>query len=429
MATQMQQPLIDYRALVSGGRVHGSLYRDERVYERELDQIWHKVWVYLCHESELPKPGDFLRRQIGTQPVLVVRGDDNAIRVFFNRCRHRGNLLCNREHGNADSFRCPYHAWTYAKDGALLEPTFEEGYDNNLSRADFSLTPVPRQDAYRGLIFASVSPTGPSLREHLGQVTEFIDLFMDVSPTGDIDLNSGVQKLRYHGNWKLLPENSLEGDYHGPFIHRFAFEMHSRRTGLNMSSLYENQVPDVIRSLPGGHMVEDYRGASMTPPQRVMTPARQAYLDALEARCGKEKARQLSSTTPPLVFVFPNLIYIMTHIRRFQPIRVNETHVYYHPLLLKGVAAEINEARLREHEFGFGPAGFISPDDIEIMERNQIGVQARGNDWQHIARGLHRVREMPGGGTAGYTMDENHLRGMWQHYARLMSGESDGDVH
>jgi fatty-acyl-CoA synthase len=166
----MQQPLIDYQALVSGGRVHGSLYRDERVYQRELEQIWHKVWVYLCHESELPNRGDFLRRQIGTQPVLVVRGDDNAIRVFFNRCRHRGNLLCNREHGNAHSFRCPYHAWTYAKDGALLEPTFEEGYDNNLSRADFSLTPLPRQDAYRRLIFASVRAAGPSLREHLGQV-------------------------------------------------------------------------------------------------------------------------------------------------------------------------------------------------------------------------------------------------------------------
>jgi len=358
----------------------------------------------------------------------VVRGDDNAIRVFFNRCRHRGNLLCNREHGNADSFRCPYHAWTYAKDGALLEPTFEEGYDNNLSRADFGLTPVPRQDTYRGLVFASLSPTGPGLRQHLGQVTEFIDLFMDVSPTGEIDLNSGVQKLRYRGNWKLLPENSLEGDYHGPFIHRFAFEMHSRRSGLNMSSLYENQVPDVIRSLPGGHMVEDYRGASMTPPKRAMTPARKAYLDALEARYGKEKAQQLTSTIPPLVFVFPNLIYIMTHIRRFQPINVGETYVYYHPVLLKGAPEEINAARLREHEFGFGPAGFISPDDIEIMERNQIGVQARGNDWQHIARGLHRVRQMPGGGTAGYTMDENHLRGMWQHYARVMSGESDGNA-
>jgi phenylpropionate dioxygenase-like ring-hydroxylating dioxygenase large terminal subunit len=417
---------IDYHALVSGGRVHGSLYRDPQVFERELTEIWNKVWVYVGHESEIPKPGDFLRREIGKQPVLMVRGDDGAIRVFYNRCRHRGNLLCNRERGNADSFRCPYHAWTYAKDGALLEPTFEEGYDDNLNREQFGLTPLPRQDAYRGLVFASLSPTGPSLREHLGQVTEFIDLCMDVSPTGNIDLGAGVQKLKYRGNWKLLPENSLEGDYHGPFIHRIAFELHSRRTGLSMSSLYENQVPDVIRSLPGGHMVEDYRGAAMNPPKRAPSPARQAYIEALEARHGKEKARQLLSTIPPLVFVFPNLIYIMTHIRRVQPVSVDETFVYYHPMLLDGVAPEINEARLREHEFGFGPAGFISPDDIEVMERNQIGVQAQGNDWQYIARGLHRVREMPGGGTAGYTMDENHLRGMWQHYARLMSGTGTG---
>ena len=391
----MRRPLIDYHALVSGGRVHGSLYRDPQVFQRELEQIWHKVWVYLCHESELPQA-----RRLPAPPDRHAAGARGARR----RQRHPRVLQplpAPRQPASATAstatrtrFRCPYHAWTYAKDGALLEPTFEEGYDNNLSRADFSLTPVPRQDAYRGLIFASVSPAGPSLREHLGQVTEFIDLFMDVSPTGEIDLNSGVQKLRYHGNWKLLPENSLEGDYHGPFIHRFAFEMHSRRTGLNMSSLYENQVPDVIRSLPGGphgrglpRRLDDAAAAGHR------RPARQAYLAPLEERYGKEKARQLTSTTPPLVFVFPNLIYIMTHIRRFQPVSVNETYVYYQPMLLKGAPAEINEARLREHEFGFGPAGFISPDDIEIMERNQIGVQAHGNDWQYIARGLHRVRD------------------------------------
>jgi fatty-acyl-CoA synthase len=423
MSSSSAQTPIDYQALVSGARVHGSLYRDPQVFERELTEIWNKVWVYVGHESEVPGPGDFLRREIGRQPVLMVRGDDGVVRVLYNRCRHRGNLLCNRERGRTDTFRCPYHGWTYAKDGSLLEPTFEEGYADGLGREQFGLTPLPRQDVYRGLVFASMSPNGISLREHLGQVTEFIDLFMDLSPTGAIELSGGVQKLRYRGNWKLLPENSLEGDYHGPFIHRIAFELHSRRTGLSMSSLYENQVPDVIRSLPGGHMVEDYRGAAMNPPKRAPSPSRQAYIEAMQMRHGEEKARQLLGTTPPLVFVFPNLIYIMTHLRRVQPVSVDETFVYYHPMLLQGVAPEINEARLREHEFGFGPAGFISPDDIEVMERNQIGVQAQGNDWQYIGRGLHRVKEMSGGGTAGYTMDENHLRGMWQHYARLMNGD------
>jgi phenylpropionate dioxygenase-like ring-hydroxylating dioxygenase large terminal subunit len=414
-------PIVDYRELTKGSRIHGSLYCDPAVFERELEAIWYKVWVYIGHDSEVPEPGDYVRRQIGLQPVIMIRGDDGRIGVFYNRCRHRGNLICHRDRGNAAVITCPYHGWTYARSGELLEPTFEGGYDDNLAREDFGLIPTARLDSYRGLVFASLSADGVSLDEHLGQAKEFLDLILDLSPTGEIDLRTGVQKLRYKGNWKFLPENSLEGDYHGPFIHRIAFELHGRRTGLDMSSLYANEIPDVIRSLPGGHMVEDYRGATMAPPKRPPSPARQAYAEAMERRHGKERARQLLSTIPPLVYVFPNLMYLMTHFRRVQPVSVDETYVYYQPMLLKGVPSEINEARLREHEFGFGPAGLISPDDIEIMERNQKGVQARGNEWQFIGRGMHRTKMLPDGGSAGHTMDENHLRGMWQHYGRLMS--------
>jgi phenylpropionate dioxygenase-like ring-hydroxylating dioxygenase large terminal subunit len=412
--------IIDWDALIHDSRIRGQLYRDPEVFEHELEAIWHKVWVYVGHESEIPGRGDYVRRQIGRQPVIMLRGDDDRVRVFFNRCRHRGNLVCHRDRGNGRELRCPYHGWTYANTGELLEPTFEEGYDDSLRREDFGLTAVPRLGTYRGLVFASLSASGISLDEHLGQVREYIDLFMDVSPTGEADLCTGVQKLRYNGNWKFLPENSLEGDYHGPFLHRIAFELHGKRTGLDLSSLYQNEVPDVIRSLPGGHMVEDYRGAAMAAPARKPTPARLAYVEMMEKRYGREKAAALLGTTPPLVYVFPNLIYIMTHIRRVQPVSVDETYVYYQPLLLKGAPPEVNEARLREHEFGFGPGGLISPDDIEIIERNQLGVNAQGNDWQFIGRGLHRDKVLPDGGSTGYTMDENHLRGMWRHYAQVM---------
>jgi phenylpropionate dioxygenase-like ring-hydroxylating dioxygenase large terminal subunit len=412
---------LSFDQLISGPHIHGRVYRDPDLFRRELEAIWYKVWVYIGHSSEVSEPGDIVRRQIGLQPVIMVRGDDGEVRAFFNRCRHRGNLLCQRDRANVEVLTCPYHGWTYARSGELLEPTFEEGYDSNLRREDFSLTPVPRVDSYRGLVFASLSPDGVSLAEHLGPVKEFIDLFMDLSPLGEVELNAGTQKLRYRGNWKLLPENSLEGDYHGPFIHRVAFDLHARQSGLSMNSLYENEVPDVIRYLPGGHMVEDYRGATMAPPAGKPSPGRLAYMEAMEKSYGPERARQLVGTIAPLVYVFPNLIYLMTHIRRVQPVSVDETFVYYQPMFLKGVPDEINVTRLRFHEFGFGPAGFISPDDIEIMERNQIGIQARGNDASFIGRGIHRERVMADGGTAGFTMDENHLRGMWKHYAKLMS--------
>jgi phenylpropionate dioxygenase-like ring-hydroxylating dioxygenase large terminal subunit len=410
-----------FHDLIGGPHVHGRLYRDPEVFERELEAIWYKVWVYIGHASEIPKPGDLVRRQIGLQPVIMVRDDGGQINVFFNRCRHRGNLLCHRERASVEVLTCPYHGWTYARSGDLLEPTFEEGYDSKLRKDDFALSRLPRIATYRGLVFASASPTGITLDEHLGAVKEFIDLFMDLSPLGEIDLNTGNQKLSYRGNWKMLPENSLEGDYHGPFIHRVAFDLHARQTGLSMSSLYENEVPDVIRYLPGGHMVEDYRGAAMTPPPGKPSAARIAYAEAMERSYGKERARQLLSTISPLVYIFPNFLYIMTHVRRVQPVSVDETYVYYQPMLLKGAPDEINQGRLRLHEFGFGPAGFISPDDIEIMERNQIGIRAHGNDLSFIGRGIHREKAMPDGGTSGFTMDENHLRGMWRYYAKVMN--------
>lgn len=413
-----------YADLARDTRVRGEAYRSQDIYERELEMIWHKVWVYVGHESETPNPGDYVRRQIGAQPVIMVRGRDDKVRVFFNRCRHRANLVCHLEHGKTKVFTCPYHGWSYANTGELLGATFAEGYDEGLNKAELGLTPVPRLGVYRGLVFASLSPDGISLEAHLGQVTEFIDLFIDLSPVGEADLNTGVQKMKYRGNWKYMPENSMEGDYHGPFIHRVAFQLHAKRTGFDVSSLHQNAVPDVIRSLPGGHMVEDYRGATMAPPARPPSPARLEYIAAMKARHGEEKAKALLSTMAPLVYVFPNLIYIMTHLRRIQPVSVDETYVYYTPMFLKGAPDEINENRLRDHEFMMGPAGFITPDDVEIMERNQVAMQAQGDDWLFIGRGKHRERETLGGGTSGFTMDENHLRGFWRHYTALMSGEA-----
>jgi len=425
MATKVESPPVDYAGLVQGARIHGSAYRDPEIFQRELEQIWYKVWVYIGHESEVPNPGDFVRRQIGLQPVLMVRGDDNVVRVFYNRCRHRANLVCLAEQGNAKKFVCPYHAWSYANTGELLEPTFDEGYDYDLDKDQFPLVEVARQDSYRGLVFASVAAEGITLTEHLGAVTEFLDLFMDLSPEGEIVLDAGVQKVRYNGNWKYMPENSMEGDYHGPFIHKIAFELFSRRSGLDVGSLHEEEIPDVIRSLPGGHMVEDYRGAPLAPMKGEPSPARKEYAAKMREAYGEEKAGQMLSTMAPLLYVFPNMIYIMTHIRTVQPVSVNETYSYYYPVALKGAPEEINRARLSDHEFMFGSAGFVSPDDVEIMERNQLGMNAQGNDWLFIGRGMHREREMPDGGLSGFTMDETHLRGFWRHYAALMSGDAE----
>jgi phenylpropionate dioxygenase-like ring-hydroxylating dioxygenase large terminal subunit len=403
--------------LILADRVHGRVYHDADLFQREMHEIFGKVWVYLGHASEVPNNGDYVRRQIGLQPVILVHGKDGELRVFFNRCRHRANLVCHHQRGNEPVFRCPYHGWTYSNQGELIAPTFDEAYEEGLSNEEFGLTPVPRVQSYRGLVFASASPQGISLDEHLGGAKEFLDLIIDRSPQGEIELSAGTQKMRYLANWKMLPENSLEGGYHGHFIHKFAFDLFDSRTGRNRMELDEES----IRYLPGGHMVEDFRHVQYHPRQEP-SPARKDYVEMLVKTYGAQRMEELTFGRAPIMFVFPNLMFVQTHIRRLQPVSVNETYVYYQPVMLKGVPPQINHDIIRSHETSFGPAGFLSPDDIEVMERNQIGLQARGNEWLFIGRGIHRENRLADGGTIGHDMDENQLRGLWQHYARLMSG-------
>src|SRR5699024_10180174 len=100
-------------------RVHTDVYSDPKVFAVEMQRIFNRTWLYVGHESELPKPGNYKTAYLGLQPVIVSRGDDGQINVLYNRCRHRGAVVCREPKGFAHHFRCPYHGWIYGKDGHL----------------------------------------------------------------------------------------------------------------------------------------------------------------------------------------------------------------------------------------------------------------------------------------------------------------------
>src|ERR1700686_5031172 len=91
------------------------LMDDPEVYELELDRIFGRTWTVIAHESEIPRPGDYLLRQLGDDPVIVIRGDDGSIDVLLNGCTHRGMQVCRAEWGNAKHFQCPYHGWMFGR--------------------------------------------------------------------------------------------------------------------------------------------------------------------------------------------------------------------------------------------------------------------------------------------------------------------------
>ena len=117
-----------YERLIKHDKVHGSLYTDPDIFAEELRKIWYRTWVFVGHESEVSQPGDYMRKRLGLQDVIMTRDRDGQLHLLLNRCAHRGNQVCADAKGNSSTFRCPYHGWTYRNTGELVGFPFFKGY-------------------------------------------------------------------------------------------------------------------------------------------------------------------------------------------------------------------------------------------------------------------------------------------------------------
>lgn len=144
-------------ALVQHGRVHRAVYTDPDIFELEQKRVFERAWIYVGHESELPKPGDYILGQLGTQEIILVRQADGTLTGLENRCLHRGAQLAVEKKGNVRQFICAYHAWAFGLDGALLAVPLPEGYsaDSGCAKSGQSLQRIRKVESYRGFIFAS----------------------------------------------------------------------------------------------------------------------------------------------------------------------------------------------------------------------------------------------------------------------------------
>jgi nitrite reductase/ring-hydroxylating ferredoxin subunit len=411
--------LIDYKTLVQDDRIHASLYTDPRIFDDEMERIFRRGWVFVGHDSEVPGAGDFVTRRIGTEPVIMVRGADGAVVVLVNRCMHRGTMLCQADRGHARTFTCPYHGWTYDISGALLGMPYPGGYAA-FDKTAHGLTRAPRVASYRGFVFASLSPTGISLSEHLGLATRLIDRSCDLAPAGEIELSAGWVRHRCAANWKALPENDSDG-YHLGFVHRALF--------MTVRSQYQRVVGDekaikaVVRDWGNGHMEIDWSPGYEGPFEWLGGASGAAVADfvaALERRDGPELTRRRVLEGPAHVLIFPNLFLGETNIAIVEPISVEECVHWHTPMFLKG-APELNARLLRMAEAGMGPASFLMPDDLLVAARNQLGLHARTAPWLELGRGLNRERIDGEGRTVSHVTDETTNRALWKHYRAVMT--------
>lgn len=399
----------------------------EDVLRDEMKKIFSKCWIYVGHSSELKKPGDFKTRKVAGRPVIFARDQKGEIRCFFNTCRHRGAIVCTERHGNARRFLCVYHGWSYNNDGSLARVPGEEAYTDAFDKSTLSMKTPAKFENYRDFWFLNLDPNAPSLKDYLGRATEYLDLVVEQSPSGTMEVLDGTQEYDVAGNWKLMVENGVD-DYHLPSTHS-TWLNYMANSGVKVEPPKEAGLllptKEYAVDLGNGHFTTDnvnFRGRPVAKWIPIYGEDAKPEMDAIRAelveRLGPERAARVADTNRNLV-IFPNLVIndgSSVTIRAFYPEGVDKMHVVAWALGPREESESACARRLDAFLTFYGPGGFATPDDVEALEMVQKGLANWQEDrWSEMSRGMGRSEDEQ------LNSDEFHLRLFWRKWNEMMT--------
>jgi p-cumate 2,3-dioxygenase subunit alpha len=398
-------------------RVNRRVFADPEILELERRRVFEQCWIYAGHESEIPQPGEFRSRIVAGRPVILVRGSDGQVRVILNTCTHRGALVCLQPTGNAKSFQCPYHAWTFSNQGELIGVPGEEAYSPAFDRSELALAQPPRVESYRGFVFISFNPAIEGLVDYLAGAKEYLDLVCDQSEAG-MEIVGGSQLYSMRANWKLLVENSIDG-YHAPTTHQRYFEFlvemgvdsrAIRRTGTGRS-LGNGHALIESAPAPGGRPIASWAPHFGEEKKTEIVAIQRKF----EERFGVERAFKITQTNRNLL-IFPNLIIndiMAITVRTFFPRTPDYMDITAWALAPVDEPPEHRALRLDNFLTFLGPGGFATPDDVEMLESCQRGFANREVGWSDMSRGMKREQPLQN--------DELQMRAFWRRWHELMT--------
>ena len=208
-------------------------YTDPMFYDLERERLFARTWLFVGHESEWAEPGAYRQMTRSGAPLVVVRGEDDVLRAFYNSCRHRGAPVTRDECGTARRLTCQYHSWSYGLDGGLRAVPDSRSFAE-LDKEALALVPV-RCEVWDGWVFVNEDLDAQPLVEFLGPLAEQMS---------EIDGRAmravGTQVHHLECNWKLMVDAFLEV-YHVRTVHPD-----------NAALLYNDQSV-TVSMLPNGH--------------------------------------------------------------------------------------------------------------------------------------------------------------------------------
>jgi phenylpropionate dioxygenase-like ring-hydroxylating dioxygenase large terminal subunit len=356
---------IDVRSFVDfeRGTVDRSIFVSADIYQMELERIFARSWNFMCHESQIPRPGDFFLNFIGEDSVIATRDRQGDLQVLLNTCRHRGNAVCRAEMGHANSFMCTYHGWTYDLAGKLIGvPGYKNYYHEDLKREEWGLVKAAKVESYKGFVFATMDPAAPSLEEYLGEVGR-MGLTM-VAAHGDVAIIDGVQKNRIGCNWKMAVDNVFDW-YHAPLTHASSAAAGYMRRPVWSDMDHIVALGEYGHAISGPRLTREMRAALAKQPSSAGSPQMdERWRDRAEAQ---QELGPLGADQRGHPNIFPNLWIASsgTQLSLRLPRGPSCTEIWWFTILDKDMPAAERAVTVSRANHTFGPAGMLEQDDGE----------------------------------------------------------------
>jgi len=428
---------------------------DPELYEVEMERIFGKTWLLLGHESEIPKDGDFVLRDMGSDSVIVARHKSEVV-VTLNVCPHRGMRVCTADAGNTQIHKCIYHGWAFRPNGDFIGAPVEREmmHGKIMCKEELGLKKA-RVTLYGGLIFATWNIHGPSFDEFLGDAKWYFDILFNRTDRG-LEVLGPPQRFVVRANWKTAGEQSAADGFHTLTLHRWLGEVgnYAKKDANSNGSDLSPEMIGVEVSSPHGHALRcidlarkiqrltgldpsaltvDQKLEALPPPgvTKEMVPQ-------LKRNLSEDQLKVMVSMPPQVGGIFPNILFAFVYIPQSDGSVVGLTLVHaYVPrgpdklefvnwvLAERDTPPELRQKMLEQSIQLFGTSGMVEQDDSDTWPH--ITLAAKGAMGRKQTLKYQAVYETgkpegwPGPGIVneGFTKDDTQWH-WWLYWHELM---------